>query len=76
MIVPDIYAISEHEFDMTPDDLDNTRIDLAPKYIEKIKRLKEQGYIECVGLLEEGNAGNVWYLPHFSTQQAKFWGSI
>ena len=47
--------------------------DLIPKCQEKIKRLKTQGYIEKVNPDETPVSGHVWYLHHFSTQQAKFW---
>ena len=46
--------------------------DLIPKYCKKIKRLKTQGYIEKVNPDETPVSGQVWYLPHFLTQQAKF----
>ena len=45
---------------------------LKMKYVEKIRRLEEQGYIETVPLNEIVKPGKVWYLPHFSTKQNKF----
>ena len=35
-------------------------------------RLKTQGYIEKVDPEENTTSGNMWYLPHFITQQSKF----
>ena len=34
--------------------------------------MKIQGYIEKVNPDETSVGGKVWYLPHFSTQEAKF----
>ena len=45
---------------------------LKTKYVEKIKRLREEGYIEPVPSNETVKPGRVWYLPHFSTKQNKF----
>ena len=42
------------------------------KYIEKIKQLKDSNYIEKVETDDYDQTGNVWYLPHFTTAQAKF----
>ena len=42
------------------------------KYQAKVTRLKNQGYIEKVDPKELTTSGNMWYLPHFATQQAKF----
>jgi hypothetical protein len=46
--------------------------DLKQKYIEKIQRLKSEGYIEAVPKEEINKPDGVWYLPHFSTKQSKF----
>ena len=37
-----------------------------------LMRLKTQGYIEKVDTEETATSGNMWYLPHFATQQSKF----
>ena len=42
------------------------------KYIEKIKRLKDEGYIERVPSDDPLIPGKVWFSPHFSTRQDKF----
>ena len=45
---------------------------LKTKYIEKIKRLEDEGYIVTVPAHEVAQTGIVWYLPHFSTKQSNF----
>ena len=40
--------------------------------MKKIARLKTQGYIAKVNPDEPTISGQVWYLPHFAMQQAKF----
>ena len=42
---------------------------LKSKYIEKMKRVKEEGCIEPVLLNDIANPGGVCYLPHFFTTQ-------
>ena len=46
--------------------------DLILKHCEKLICLKTQGYIEKVKPDETPVSSQVVYLPHFSTQQAKF----
>ena len=47
-------------------------VDTRGKYIEKIKRLKNEGYIERVPPDDLLKPGWVWFLPHFATKQEKF----
>ena len=46
--------------------------DARGKYMEKIKRLKDEGYIERVHPDNYQIPGRVWFLPHFATKQEKF----
>ena len=47
-------------------------VDTRGKYIEKIKRLKNEGYIERVPPDDPLKPGRVWFLPYFATTQEKF----
>ena len=47
-------------------------LDARQKYVEKIKRFKDEGYIEEVHPANHKTPGRVWFLPHFATQQEKF----
>ena len=46
--------------------------DLIPKFCEKSKWLKTEGYTKKVDPVQTPISGQVWYVPHFSMQQAKF----
>ena len=45
---------------------------LPQNIVKKIKRLKNQGYIEKVDPEVTPISGQVWYLSHFSMHPAKF----